>query len=155
MMAKGSVEKVPALSVRRTVRAPRQRVFRAWTEAADLSRWFCPGDQFDIRVAELDLRPGGRYRFEMTAKSGEVLRLSGVYREIRPPERLAYTWRWESWGKEPEDSLVTVEFLERGAETEIQLTHELLPSAEQRRRHGEGWNGCIDHLSRYLAQAGS
>ena len=98
------------------------RVFRAWTEAADLYRWFAPADDYGIRIAELDLRPGGRYHFEMTAKNGEQFQVSGTYREIHPPERLVFTWRWQGWGKEQEDSLVTIQFLERSRRSAIKST---------------------------------
>ncbi len=139
-----------ALRVTRTFKAPREAVFRAWTEAAQLERWFAPSDEFETRIAELDLRPGGRYRFEMRQGTGEEFHLRGEFREVRPPERLVYTWRWRDWQESQPDSLVTVEFHERGGGTELVLTHELLPDAPSRERHTQGWNGCIGRLQRLL-----
>jgi uncharacterized protein YndB with AHSA1/START domain len=77
---------------------------------------------------------------------GEVFYLTGVYREVRPPERLVYTWRWEA---EPElgETLVTVEFLDRGASTEVVLTHERFPSDAVRDQHGTGWSSCLECLA--------
>jgi uncharacterized protein YndB with AHSA1/START domain len=75
-------------------------------------------------------------------------RVGGVYRLIDPPAKLVYTWKWEeSAGAE---SVVTVEFLDRGTSTEVLLRHEGLESTEQRDRHEEGWKGCLDKLGSFL-----
>lgn len=98
----------------------------------------------------MDLRVGGRFRLGMRKlPDGEIFYLAGTYREVRPPERLVYTWRWES---EPElgETLVTVELRERGASTEVVLTHELFPSAEVRQQHERGWASCLDRLAKIL-----
>src|SRR6266566_2390836 len=101
-------------------------------------------------VSEVDLRPGGRYRIHMQAPDGAVThRLVGVYRLVDPPKKLVYTWRWEN---EPEsgETLVTVEFLDRGASTELVLTHELFPNDEASRKHEAGWTACFDKLARVV-----
>lgn len=138
-----------ALVVRRTLAAPRERVFRAWTQPEELKRWSAPGD-YGIPVAQVDLRVGGGYRIEMQAPTGQRHRAVGVYREVRPPERLVYTWSWE---EDPAmgETVVTVEFLDRGASTEVVLTHDLFPNAEARAQHEQGWSSCLDRLVRTLA----
>jgi len=93
-------------------------------------------------MAEVDLRVGGKYRIEMHAPDGATHIVSGEYREVAPPKRLVYTWGWEDGTVK--DSVVTVEFQERGKSTEVILRHERLPSAESRARHTEGWIGCMD-----------
>jgi uncharacterized protein YndB with AHSA1/START domain len=91
------------LEVRRTFAASRAKVFAAWTEPTQLAKWMClshPGSKSEY--LELDVRPGGRYRMKNTTPSGETCLLRGEYREIRPPERLVFTWQWqwdESAGK--------------------------------------------------------
>ncbi len=75
--------------------------------------------------------------------------LSGVYREVRPPERLVYTWRWEAQ-PELEETLVTVEFHDKGEATEVILTHAYFPTAKARDDHNRGWNGCLDRLAKLL-----
>jgi uncharacterized protein YndB with AHSA1/START domain len=102
------------LCIRRTFPAGRDRVFRAWTNPQELKRWSAPSDEYAIPAVEVDLRVGGRYRIEMRSASGEPHCAFGVYREVRPPERLVYSWAWED---KPErgDTVVTVEFFERGA----------------------------------------
>src|SRR5262245_40600129 len=83
----------PTLEVRRTIRAPRQRVFDAWTKAEELNRWHSPGPS-TVDLAEVDLRVGGKWRIDMRGAGGEAWQVHGVYREIDPPRRLVYTWSW-------------------------------------------------------------
>jgi uncharacterized protein YndB with AHSA1/START domain len=80
---------------------------------------------------------------------GEAFFLTGVYREVRRPEKLVYTWRWESTPEHGE-SLVTVEFREEGKATEVVLTHAELPTEKSRQEHTQGWTGCLDRLGSYL-----
>jgi len=137
------------LRLHRTFAAPRERVFRAWTVPEEMKQWKAPGDM-TTPLAEVDLRPGGKYRIHMRAADGAVThRLAGVYRVVEPPKKLVYTWRWED---EPGsgETLVTVEFLERGAGTELVLTHELFPNDEASRKHEAGWTACFDKLARVV-----
>jgi uncharacterized protein YndB with AHSA1/START domain len=148
-MAKEQRSPETTLKVRRTFQAPRERVFRAWTDPVELGRWFAPSDEYSTVVPVLELEVGGKYCVEMHHQGGNVHRVSGTYREIKPPEKIAFTWRWEH-DPEVEESLVTIEFRDLGPSTEILLTHEHLPSTEQRDKHEHGWNGCIDQLANYL-----
>ncbi len=135
-----------SVQLRRTFAAPRQKVFRAWTDPEELTKWFAPGDDFTTKVPELDLRPGGSYRIEMHSPAGNVHCVVGTYREVSPPNRLVYTWRWLD--KDMSETLVTVEFHDRGGQTEVVLTHELFPTPEWREQHAHGWNGCLARLER-------
>jgi uncharacterized protein YndB with AHSA1/START domain len=138
------------LRLTRTFAAPREKVFRAWTEPQALKKWWGPHG-YETPSAEVDLRVGGRYRFGMRKlPDGEIFYLSGVYREVSPPERLVYTWLWERQDVDFGETLVTVEFLDRGGETEVVLTHELFPNAEERDRHNQGWNSTLDRLGAVL-----
>lgn len=91
------------LELRRTFAAPREKVFRAWTEREALERWMChDGDANATRYLELDVRPGGRYRMEVTTTKGyrtagttppgERYLLFGTFREVKPPEKIVFTW---------------------------------------------------------------
>ena len=131
------------LEMRRTIRASREKAFEAWTDPGQLRQWFA--------VAEVDLRVGGRYRLGMKAPGDNpLLVVGGVYREILPPERLVFTWQWESADPNEPETLVTVEFYEEIGGTQIVLTHERFTTIPQRDKHGEGWAGCLDHLQRLL-----
>ena len=143
------------LKVTRTIRASRQRVFRAWTEPELMMRWFVEGDG-NMSVCEIDLREGGRYRLE-GEMGGKRWRIWGSYLEVRPPERLVYTWTWkhdEGIGTTEGDTTVTVEFHDRGTETELVLTHERFASAGARDEHTQGWNSCLNRLERVLEEGG-
>jgi uncharacterized protein YndB with AHSA1/START domain len=137
------------LQVKRTFRAPRAQVFRAWTDRAELARWFAPSAEYTTVVPELELRVGGRYRVEMHHKGGNVHTVFGTYQEIKPPEKVVFTWRWDG-DTSHEDSVVTIEFHDLGSSTEVILTHERLPSTEERDKHAHGWNGCMDQLAGIL-----
>ena len=137
------------LNLRRIFKAPRKKVFRAWTDPEELKKWWGP-EGYATPSAEVDLRVGGKYRLGMRKlPDGEIFYLSGIYREVRPPERLVYTWRWEA---QPEhgETLVTVEFREVGDSTEVVLTNERFPTEKARDDHNRRWSGCLDRLAKLL-----
>ena len=135
----------PALEVRRTIRAPRQRVFDAWTQTKELMRWHAPGP-LTVSFAEIDLRVGGGYRIHMLSPDGKEHRVSGVYREVDPPKRVVYSWGWD--GDHPvKDSTVTVEFHERGDATEVVLTHTGISHEGERGGHEKGWIAILEKFA--------
>jgi len=137
------------LELRRVLPARLDAVFEAWTRPEVLTAWCAPGPLSTPR-AEVDLRPGGRYRIEMAEPGGATHVAVGTYREVVRNERLVFTWRWE--GADPAETLVTVEFHPRGEETELVLRHQRFPSAQERDRHGEGWEGCLAKLALCLGK---
>ena len=140
-------ETVPALVLRRTYNAPRQRVFDAWTKPELAVKFLGPGD-VTVPEVEMDVRTGGTYRIVMLMPDGERMNVGGTYRDVRAPERLAMTWRWEEDDPADErDTLLTLEFNEVGAGTELVLTHEQLASVESRDRHAHGWGQILDQLT--------
>jgi len=141
---------VPTLEVRRTIRAPQQRVFDAWTQAAQLKAWHAPGP-LTVSLAEIDLRPGGSYRIHMRAPDGNEHRVTGVYREVDPPNKVVYTWGWEG-EHVVKDSVVTVEFLERGDATEVVLTHAGIFDDTERANHEKGWTAIMDKFEAAYAR---
>jgi len=135
-------QRTETLEIRRLIPAARERVFDAWTQAKELDRWSAPSPM--TARAEVDLRVGGRYRIVMRGPDGVDRSVGGVYRVVERPSKLVYTWKWED--SPMGDSVVTVEFHERGKETEVVLRHEGLADADSRARHEHGWNGCLDNL---------
>lgn len=135
--------------VNRTFNAPRDRVFQAWTRSEELERWF--GSDANAAVkAQLDVRVGGAYRIEFRSPGGQLFTASGVYREVRRPELLTFTWS-ATGGPEPvEDTLVTLEFYEVDSKTQVTLTHHNFTSAEMRNRHEHGWKASFDRLQSLL-----
>ncbi len=150
-MAAEAAKQELTLHLKRRFAAPREKVFRAWTDPEALKQWWGPPG-YESPNAKVDLRAGGRYRLAMRKlPDGEVFYLSGTYREVQPPVRLVFTWAWESPEMDMGETLVTVEFLDRGEETEVVLTHELFPNAEICEQHNQGWNGCLDRLTQFLS----
>lgn len=148
-MAKAQTSPETTLQLKRTFAAPRDRVFRAWTDANILAQWFAPSPEYTAVVPEFEFRVGGRYRFEMRHRGGNVHRVTGVYREIDAPAKLVFTWEFDH----TQESVVTIEFCELGpSSTEMILTHENLPSTEERDKHSYGWNGCLNQLETLLAK---
>ncbi|HVS89169.1 MAG TPA: SRPBCC domain-containing protein [Candidatus Acidoferrum sp.] len=151
-----------SLQVRRLFAASREKVFRAWTERAALEQWMCRTNPASTtRYLDLDVRPGGKHHLEIRNPNGDVYVQVGTFREIRPYDKIVFTWSWEQTpqGKaKPEEiveTLVTVEFFERGNQTEVLLTHERFPSAPMRDMHQQGWNACFDALEKVLQTLGN
>ncbi len=112
----------------RVFAAPAERVWAAWTDPALIVRWWGLRDS-DTRVEELDLRPGGRWRFVERNQDGSEAAFRGVYREVTPPARLVYTFEYEGW---PGKVLVdTVDFQEVEGGTKV-LVHSLFHTTEER-----------------------
>lgn len=151
-MTGNATEKELSLQIERTFAARRERVFAAWTERDQITRWLCrtsPDSQPEINLLEFDLRPGGSLRMNITNADGKVFKLRCEFREIRKPERLVFTWTWEQEAGFGE-TLVTVEFHEEGDSTKVVLTHGGFPSEEWKNNHNFGWNGCFDTLAGIL-----
>jgi uncharacterized protein YndB with AHSA1/START domain len=82
--------------VTRVVKAPRRLVFDAFTSPEHLPHWMGRRD-WSMVVCEIDLRPGGAYRYVWRGPDGAELVITGVYQEVAPPERLVSTDVWEGW----------------------------------------------------------
>ena len=122
-----------SLKLTRTFNAPRSRVFQAWTDPEDLKKWWHLGHGWKLTVADVDLRVGGTYRIGLNSTENDSKhQVTGIFREVSAPEKLVYTWNVEDPRAASEQSLVTVEFLERGASTEIVLRHDLLTQKQAR-----------------------
>jgi len=134
------------LRITRTLAASRERIFRAWTEAEAMKRWYAPGET-KVAIAEVDLRVGGAWRVLMRATDGSEYDIRGVYREIEPPSRLVFTWKWVHEPAEKE-TLVTVELRDVAGRTELVLTHERFKEDQDRSNHETGWHACLDNLEK-------
>ncbi len=145
------------LSMSKTINASRERVFAAWTQPELLQQWWGAHESFSAPVAEVDLRVGGKYRLGMLEPGKDAPYVChGVYREVNPPEKLVFTWSWEKMPGDdssfmPAETLVTVEFIDKGGATEVVLTHEQFPDEHMRDEHQGGWVGCLDGLERLFA----
>jgi uncharacterized protein YndB with AHSA1/START domain len=138
------------LRVERTYRAPAQAVFDAWTNPEVMRRWWHAGTDWENTLAEVDLRVGGRYRVSMRTPDGQEYSASGEYTEVRPPERLAFTWTWA--GEDSAETLIEIEFSEAGGATTVVLTQSGLRDEDSKRRHARGWEEALDNLARKVIE---
>jgi len=144
-----------ALNLVRFIRAPRDAVFEAFTNQASLSQWHCPRGMA-VADASVDARVGGRYRVVMKARDGSTPTVGGVYREIRRPEFLAFTWQWENGSMAADVStLIEVRLLEKNGGTELQMRHSGFPAAAARDGHRAGWQSVFNRLSDLVDPQGS
>ena len=133
------------LKISRTFDAERERVFKAFTDPSLVPLWWGPPG-YTVPLCEMDVREGGSYRVGMKGEAGDLHHLRGEFREIKPHDRLVYTFIWEEGDHADLEMLVTLEFLDSGAGTEVKLTQEGLPSEKSRADHEGGWYGSFDRL---------
>jgi uncharacterized protein YndB with AHSA1/START domain len=151
IMATNTADKT-SLEIKRFINVPRDRVYAAWTDPAQLKEWFGP-ENVRTRNFTADARVGGKYRWDLINEEGEDMTISGEYRELVPGKKIVFTWKWdddETWKNT--SSVVTVELSDRDGGTELRLIHEKLPSEESRDRHNEGWNSVVDRLEKFFSK---
>jgi uncharacterized protein YndB with AHSA1/START domain len=109
------------VAMTRVFDAPRHLVFEAWTKPDLVKRWLYGPDDWRLAVCEMDLRVGGAARFVWRHGDGQEMGMSGVFREIAPPDRLVFTEIWdEDWtGGE---ALNTIVFTEHAGKTTLTQT---------------------------------
>jgi uncharacterized protein YndB with AHSA1/START domain len=131
--------------------APRALVFEAFTSPEHVPNWMLGPDGWSMTVCEIDLRPGGLWRFAWRRDDGTELQLSGEYREIVPPERIVQT---ESWGGGWAETINTLTLVEEDGRTTMSQTI-LYPSQEARDAAlqtgmKDGASMSFDRLASYL-----
>jgi len=138
-----------SLTLRRRLKAPPARVFEAWTDPAQLMRWFGPAGA-EMLEAKVELVVGGRFYARFVSPGPETDVVEGRYLEIEPHRRLAIDWFWAS---NPEEgrSLLTVEIEPDGDGALLTLTHARLMDEPTRDGHRDGWSGSLDRLEAALA----
>jgi uncharacterized protein YndB with AHSA1/START domain len=141
-----------SLEIKRLINAPRDRVYAAWTNPAQLKQWFGP-EKVQTRNLIADARAGGKFRWDLTNSEGEKMTCLGEYRELQPGKKIVFTWQWdddEDW--ENHISVVTVELSDRDGGTELRLIHEQLPNEQSRDGHTGGWNSALDKLEKFFSR---
>lgn len=141
------------LRLARMYDASPEDLFDAWTTPETLVTFLGPRE---VTVSDLrmDVRPGGKYRLVMNLPDGEKMPTFGEYREVDRPRRLSFTWTWEE--DRPEDqtlTLLTLEFVPHGKQTELILTHRGFKSEESRENHRGGWTSILEKLALRTAQS--
>jgi uncharacterized protein YndB with AHSA1/START domain len=162
-MATATKNNKEELTITRIFDAPRELVWKAWTDPRLLKQWWGPKD-FTAPVSEIDLRVGGKYFNCMRGPDGKEYWSTGVYREIVSREKLVSTDSFADEkgnmvpasyygmkGEWPLELLVTVTLEERGGKTTMLLRHEGIPAGEMRDLTYAGWSESFDKLAEILA----
>jgi uncharacterized protein YndB with AHSA1/START domain len=141
-----------SVEIKRFIKAPRDRVYAAWTDPAQLRQWFGPEN---VQTHDLiaDARVGGKFRWDLTNSEGEKMTCRGEYRELQPSKKIVFTWQWEDdedWQNQV--SIVTVELDDVDGGTELRLIHEHLPNEESRDGHTRGWNSALDKFEKFVSR---
>jgi uncharacterized protein YndB with AHSA1/START domain len=139
------------LTLTRVYNAPRERVWKAWTDPAQLAKWWGPNG-FTSPRCELDARPEGTLRIDMRAPDGSVLPLTGVYREVVAPERLVFLCSaLDGNGGLIFEVLNTITFAKQGGKTKLTVQTQVLrkiPGADE--GQVEGWTQTLVRLEQFL-----
>ncbi len=141
---------VASLVIKRVLRAPVERVYRAWTDPSEISKWLVPNERWVKAKAEVDNREGGVRNTTMIHSDGDEFAFVGKYVKIEPNELISFTWSILRDPDFPLDTLVTVLFKPVPEGTELTLTHERLMTTGNVENTSMGWTGCIDMLERHL-----
>ncbi len=144
-----------SLVLTRVFDAPRDLVFKAWTERDCVKRWWGPKG-FTNPVCEIDVRTGGAIRIDMRGPDGTIYPMLGEYREVVPPARLVFSsWPIGPNGERLFESLNTITFVERGGKTEMtadiqvaEVTGEAAPALSGMT---QGWTEMLDRLGEEVA----
>ena len=150
------------LNITRTFDAPRELVWKAWTDPELYKQWWGPS-HFTCPVAKLDLRVGGKWLSCMRSPDGQEFWSTGYYREITPYDRLVCTDSFADEqgnivpashygmpGDMPLEMLVTVTFSEQGGKTVMTLTHSGMPAGDMGDNAKEGWSQSFDKMATVL-----
>jgi len=145
------------LVLTRLIDAPREKLYRAWTDATLLKQWFAPLP-WTTPHAELDVRPGGASNIVMRSPEGNDMPCPGVFLEVVPNQRLvftdAYTRAWQP--SEKPFMTVIVTFEDEGGKTRYtaRARHWTVADREAHEKMGfhQGWGQCADQLTALVAK---
>ena len=141
------------LEITRVFDAPRERVWREWTEPEAFADWFGgPPGRIPLETVAMDVRPGGAWRLTMH-HSGREIHWTGDYHEVEPPTRLVFTIT-DQPGDEPRD-VCTLELTDLGdGRTEMRFEQRGGITPEQYEAAKRGWGGFLDRIAERLAAGG-
>ncbi len=154
-MAERKIKPAPDLVLTRVLDAPRDLVFKAWTEPKHMKLWWGPGGFTNPRC-DVDARLGGGMHIDMRGPDGNIYPMSGTFTEFSPPQKLAFTSSaLDAAGKPLFEVLTTVTFNERQGKTEVVLEAHVTMKTPAAAPHlagmSAGWNQSLDRMADYAA----
>ncbi len=138
------------LDLKSVLPAPRSLVFEALTDPGKLAKWWGPSG-FTCPSVKFDPHVGGSYRIAMQPPEGDLFYLSGEFREIEPPTRLAYTFRWEDPDPDDQETVVTLSLGDLGESTELVLAQGPFATEPRRALHEAGWTDGFARLGELMS----
>jgi uncharacterized protein YndB with AHSA1/START domain len=136
--------------------ASMERVFNHWTDPEKLIKWFGSANT-QLVTTEVDLRPGGTWRFVTSKHDAGQSYLTGEYQEVTPHSRLSFIWRHvvENDGnvETSPDSQVTIDLSAEGTATRLRLVHDGIQTGEARKYVGAGWGDSLTKLAALIQSA--
>ena len=134
-----------AFELHRSLPVPPARAFEAFTEPDQLAQWWGP-EGFTIPAVEFEPRVGTGYRIEMQPPEGDAFYLAGEFREVDPPHRLTFSFRWEEPNPDDVENVAEVAFRGAGDTTELTVRQGPFTTEARRALHREGWSDSLDKL---------
>ena len=145
-----SVLAEPELVIMRVFNAPRDLVWKAWTDPEHAVQWWGPKD-YPATHLEMDVRAGGVWKGQLrSVEDGRLLSHRGVFRDVAPPERLVFTFAWNEDGERGLETLVTITFADQNGKTLMTFRQIPFQSAEERDGHRGGWTSAFDRFDEQL-----
>jgi uncharacterized protein YndB with AHSA1/START domain len=138
------------LEMKRVLPGPASLVFEFFTDPNRLARWWGPRG-FGVASLEFDARVGATFRIEMQPPEGDAFYLTGEFREVDPPTRLAYTFRWEDPDPDDVETVADLSFQNLGESTEVVFTQGPFKTEGRRELHRDGWTDCFDKVEELLS----
>jgi uncharacterized protein YndB with AHSA1/START domain len=138
------------LEMKRVLPAAPAVVFGAFSDSSALARWWGPKG-FTTPSLQFHPRVGETYRIEMQPPEGEHFYLTGEFREVAAPVRLAFTFVWEDPDPDDVETLVVLSFGDLGESTEVAFTQGSFKTEQRRALHRDGWTDSFDKLERLIS----
>ena len=126
-------------------------MFAAFSDPDKVAKWWGPED-LTVPSLEFDPRVGASYRLEMQPPGGDPFYLTGEFREVDPPVRLAFTFVYEDPDPDDVDTLVELSFRDLGESTEVVFAQGPFRTAARRALHRDGWTDSFDKLEQFISK---
>lgn len=157
-------DKSPLVSIARTIDAPRELVFRMWSDPAFLTRWYAPR-RCRLEIQRFEFRVGGEFRYRILEADGSGCRCSAIFKEILAPSRIVYELSFcddtgafvtaQAAGADPDwpdTTLVTVEFSEHRGSTTMTLHQTVSETVARRTGAYPSWIEMLDRLTEQMRE---
>ena len=140
------------LEIERVLPGARESVFAAFSDPQELAKWWGP-EGYAVANLEFEPRVGESYRIEMQPPEGDSFHLTGEFREVDAPKRLAFTFVWEPADPDDVETLAALSFRDLDGSTEVRFTQGPFKTEARRALHRDGWGDSFDKLERVLSAA--